>query len=36
MGEEAYKRCKKENISTQWTDDPSKNNYDNWRLLQGD
>lgn len=33
MGEEAYERCKKENISTQWTDDPTKDNYDNWKSL---
>lgn len=33
MGEKAYQRCKKENLSTRWTDKPSKDLFENWEKL---
>ena len=35
MGEEAYARCKEENLSTRWTDEQGKDRFEIWRdLLQ--
>lgn len=33
MGEEAYERCKRENLSTCWGDNPNIDNFDNWRSM---
>ncbi len=32
MGIDAFERCRSKNVSTQWTDDPQKDNFDNWRI----
>jgi hypothetical protein len=34
MGEEAYQRCKRENLSTKWTDAIGKDKYRQWRKLK--
>lgn len=33
MGKEAHDRCKRENLSTCWGDNPNIDNFDNWRSM---
>lgn len=36
MGEEAYKRCLDENISTKWTDEIGKDRYKEWKNINAE